>query len=154
MPKSSIINILCYELPAVVAQPMHREYESRVVEIERILGKPGNNYQILNGYESTVLSLLAISLFYRHIFGHILGASEFYSKINKDKETEHPIRIGNGIFNKEEQNRILGAMITFESIRRKFQISSSFFDFSETLQFIRNCKDLFLTPEYEEDNTV
>lgn len=153
-----MINILCYKLPAAVSQPMHQEYEKKWAEIERIIAKPGNNYEVLVGYESTVQCLLALSLFYRNVFGYIQSASEFYVAINKDngKEIEHTVRIGDSVFNKEEQNKILGATITFDRILRRFQIPSSFFEFSETLQFVRNCRSLFLTPEYEyeEDDTI
>lgn len=154
MSQSSVINILCHELPASVTQPMHREYEGKWAEIERILTATGNKYEELLGYESALQALLAMSLFYRYVFGHLRAASEFYVAVNKGIDVERPIKIGKGEFNKAEQNKILGAIITFERICRRFQIPSSFFEFSETLQFVRNCKALFLTPEYEEDDTI
>lgn len=154
MSQSNVINCFCYDLPAAVAQPLHREYEGKWAEIERILATPGNNYQELMGYESTVQSLLALSLFYRYVYGHIETASGFYVAINKGQKRERSIKIGTSVFNKDEQNKIIGAIITFESICFRFQIQPAFFCFSETIQFVRKCRDLFLTPEYEEDDTV
>ena len=39
-------------------------------------------------------------------------------------------------------------------IQEKYQLDSGFFEYSETIQFMRNCKDLFYKKEDEEDNSI
>ena len=72
---SSLINILASKLPGSVTRPMYLEYNNRKREIERIWANPENHYKMLQDYKSTVESLLAISLFYRYVLGHIQGAT-------------------------------------------------------------------------------
>lgn len=71
MEKSSIINILTYRLPGNVTRPIYLEYNSRRRELDRIWANPENHYQMLQDYVSTVEALLAISIFYRHVMGHM-----------------------------------------------------------------------------------
>ena len=66
-----LINILTSGLPGNVVRPLYQECNSRRREIDRIWANPDNNYRMLQDYVATVEALLAISLFYRHILGHI-----------------------------------------------------------------------------------
>lgn len=45
-------------------------------------------------------------------------------------------------------------VFAFNAIKEKYQLTPSFFEFSETIQFLRNCKELFNTKAYEEDDSV
>lgn len=151
-----IINILTYGLPGNVTRPIYLEYNNRRRELERIWANPENNYRELQDYVSTVEALLAISLFYRHVMGHMLGATSFYKSVNKDygKDNERAIKIGKAILDGGQQRRLLSAVITFGKIRDKYQLAPVFFEYSETIQFLRNCKELFYRNEYEEDDTI
>ncbi len=154
--KSPMINVFCSGLPSNVTRLLYQEYQNRRMEIERILAQPDNNYQLLKGYESTVESLLALSLFYRHVMGHMQGAVSFYSSVNKKtgKDKECAIKIGKTVLDSYQQRHILSAVIKFNQIQDKYQLTPIFFEYSETIQFLRNCRDLFYQKEYEEDDTV
>ena len=111
---------------------------------------------MLQGYVSTVEALLAISLFYRHIMGHIHGATSFYKSVNANygKEIECSIKVGNTVLDSQQQRHLLAAVIQFDKIQAKYQIDSMLFEYSETVQFLRNCKELFYRKEYEENDTI
>lgn len=146
-----IINILTSGLPRTVTQPLYMDYNSRREEIKRIWAKQDNNYQMLQKYASTVEALLALSLFYRHIMGHIQGASSFCNRLNHMCGASQgcPVKIGDFVLDNHQRRRLYFASKEFNGFREKFQLAESFFSYSETLQFLRNCRDLL---NMEEDN--
>lgn len=151
---SSLLDILSFKLSGKVTGPLYVDYRSKRQEIDRIWKKTDNAYSMLQNYESTVEALLAISLFYRHVLGHIQGASSFYTSINRRNDNECAISIGNSILDNEQQRHMQAAVIRFGKILDKYQIGLWFFEFSETVEFLRNCKELFNIKEYEVDDTV
>lgn len=156
MEQSTIINILSYGLPGHITRPIYLEYNSRRRELDRIWANPENHYQMLQSYVSTVETLLAISIFYRHVMGHMQGAVSFYKSVNQKSNTgkECAIKMGKTILDSEQQRRLLSAVIKFEHIQNKYQLAPVFFEYSETIQFLRNCRDLFYKNEYEKDNSI
>ena len=138
-----------------MTRPLYLEYYSRRRELERIWAEPNNNYQMLQGYASTVDALLAVSLFYRHVMGHLQGASSFYCTVNKRRKNKDcSIRIGNSILDGEQQRHLYFAVSAFNELQEKYQLSPVFYEYADTLHFLRNCRDLYNRKEYEEDDTV
>lgn len=154
MEKLPIINILTYGLPGNVTRSIYIEYNSRRRELDRIWANPENHYQMLQGYVTTVEALLAISLFYRHVMGHMQGAVSFYKSINKKADKECSIKVGQTILDSKQQRYLLSSVLKFREIQSKYQLLPSFFEYSETIEFLRNCKDLFFQKEYEENDTI
>lgn len=95
--KVSLINNLTFGLPVNVARPLYQEYSNRRREIDRIWATPENKYKMLQDYVSTVEALLAISLFYRQVLGHIQGATSFYKSVNANNGNASAcsIKVGN-----------------------------------------------------------
>lgn len=150
-----IMNILTFGLPGTVTRPLYMEYTSRRKELDRIWAKGNNRYQTLQGYVSTVEALLAISLFRRHVMGFMQGATSFYKLVNQQSVgKECAVSIGKSILDKKQQNHLLASVIRFNQIQDKYQLTPSFFEYSETIQFLRHCIDLYNRPEYEEDDTI
>ncbi len=147
---SQIINILCAKLPGEITRPMYREYERFQNEIVRILDMPGCNYSMLRKYDQVVYSLLGLSFYYRYVIGSLDGARNMYYFLNKGKNQTCPIRIGDYIFDKQQYNKMLGVIINLEHFMRTFQLDSRFFEFTDPLGFLRNCKELFYKTEYAE----
>lgn len=156
MEQPPIINILTFGLPGNVTRPIYLEYSSRRKEIDRIWSNPENNYQMLQEYVPTVEALLAISIFYRQVMGHMWGAVSFYKSVNRksEKEEECAIKVGKTILDSEQQRHLLSAVINFDQIQEKYQLAPVFFEYSETIQFLRNYKELFYKKEDEEDDTI
>ena len=147
MSLSPIINILTSGLPGNVTRPIYLEYNSRRREIDRIWANSENHYQMLQDCVSTVEALLAISM---------QGAVSFYKYVNKKfgMEKECAIKVGEMLLDSEQQRHLLSAIINFSQIQNKYQLAPAFFEYSETVQFLRNCKDLFYKKEYEEDDSI
>ena len=150
-----ILNILTKGLSSAVTHPIYLDYNGRRKELDRIWANTDNYYRMLQNNASTVEALLAMSLFYRHVMGYMQGATSFYKSVNKRcVGTECAISLGKSVLNKKQQNRLLAAVIRFNQIQDKYQLTPAFFEYSETIQFLRNCKDLYNRPEYEENDTV
>ena len=151
----AVINILTYGLSGLVTRPIYLEYNSRKKELDRIWARKSNHYQVLQDNASTIEALLAISIFYRHVMGFMQGATSFYKSVNKRCVGEEcAISIGKSVLDKKQQNHLLAAVIRFNQIQEKYQLTPSFFEYSETIQFLRNCMDLDNRPEYEKDDTI
>ena len=135
---------------------MYLEYNNRRRELDRIWANPENHYRMLQEYTPTVEALLGISLFYRHVMGHMTGATSFYKLINKNRERgkECAIKVGNTILDGEQQRHLLSVVIAFGQLLDKYQLYPAFFEYSETIQFLRNCKELLYQKEYEEDDSI
>ena len=88
--------------------------------------------------------------------GHIYGATSFYKSVNANnrKDIECSIKVGNMLFDSQQQRHLLAAVIQFDKIQDKYQLAPMVFEYSETVQFLRNCKELFYQKEYEEDDTI
>lgn len=151
-----IINILTSGLSGEVTHPIYIEYNSRRRELDRIWAKEDNNYRELMAYVPTVEALLAIAIFYRQVLGLLQGATSFYKSVNEKsgRTRECAISIGKSILDKKQQGYLLSAVISFNKIREKYQLPPVFFEYSETIQFLRNCKDLFYKKDDEEDKSI
>mgnify|MGYP000230546522 FL=1 len=156
MSQSPIINILTSGLPGNVTRPIYLEYDSRRREIDRIWANAENHYQMLQSYVSTVEALLAISIFYRHVMGHMQGAVSFYKSVNRNSGmmNECAIKVGEILLDNKQQKHLLSAVIKFNQIQEKYQLDSGFFEYSETIQFMRKCRELFYQEEYEKDDSI
>ena len=145
MGQPPIINILTGRLPGNVTRPIYLEYDSRRREIDRIWANAENHYQMLQSYVSTVEALLAISIFYRHVMGHMQGAVSFYKSVNRNSGmmNECAIKVGEILLDNKQQKHLLSAVIKFNQIQEKYQLDSGFFEYSETIQFMRKCRELF-----------
>lgn len=152
--RQSILNILCYELPGFLTRPMFNEYESIKRQIIRIWEDGYQVYLPLKEYERVVYSLLAVCIYYRYVLGSMSGASDFYAYLNKKvvKKKDCEIRCGEFRLNQEQYNKLLSVNIAFNRIRDRYQISDAFFEFSDTIGFLRNCLDLLNMPENIPDN--
>ena len=156
MGQPPIINILTGRLPGNVTRPIYLEYDSRRREIDRIWANAENHYQVLQSYVSTVEALLAISIFYRHVMGHMQGAVSFYKSVNRNSGmmNECAIKVGKIVLDNKQQKHLLSAVIKFNQIQEKYQLDSGFFEYSETIQFMRKCRELFYQEEYEKDDSI
>lgn len=152
--QTPLLDKLTYKLPSSVTRPIYLEYNSRRKEIDRIWAKPDNNYQMLQEYESTVEALLAVSIFYKHVMGFMQGATSFYTSINKKDVTdkECAIRIGKSVYDYEQQRHLVAAIMSFKEFQDRYQMGPWFYEYSDMVQFLKNCKDLFYMKEYEEND--
>ncbi len=152
--KNRLLNTLCYELPGFLTQPMYNEFEGRKLQIIKIWESGNEEYKMLRNYESIIDSLLAVCIYYRYVIGSMNGASDFFYYLNKqvNKKKDCNIRCGDFRLNRAQYNKMLSVNIDFDKIKDKYQLSNCFFEFSDTLGFLRNCKDLFYMPENTSDN--
>lgn len=145
--EAELINVLCYKLPGDVSRAVYNEYNSRWDEVNHILEYSQNHFQLLEPYQSTVKSLLAMSTFYRRVLSGMNGACDFYKTVNKgvEKAEQHTISIGSYNLDKSEYNKLLAVQITFNELLERFGIGRYFFEYTETEEFLAKCKDLYVS---------
>ena len=142
--ESDLINILCYKLSGDLSRAVYNEYENRLNEIKQIWEYPQNRFIVLAPYSKTIQHLLAISTFYRRVLSGMDGACDFYKTVNKCKDkSESAIAIGKYRLDKSEYNKLLAIQISFNKLRDKFGIDEQLFNYTETEEFLTNCKNIF-----------
>lgn len=144
---SELINVLCYKLSGDVSRAVYNEYNNRWSEILHIWEYPHNRFKALQGYETTIQHLLAISTFYRRVLSGFDGARDFYKTVSKSLEmrTQSPtISIGKYKLDQTAYNKLLGVQIEFGKLKSNFGIEDSFFEYFETEEFMTNCMRLYM----------
>ena len=139
---SELINVLCYKLSGDISRAVFNEYNNRWSEIKHIWEYPQNRFKVLESYQSTVKLLLAMSTFYRRVLSGLNGACDFYKTVTKNQQSSRSIVVGSYRLDRDEYNRLLAIQITFRNLREKYGITEHFFDYSETEEFLTNCKDI------------
>ena len=152
--KNSLINILNPGLPGYITIPMSREFDRIKAEIQRIWDSQNSHYLFLQSYESTIDALLALSLFQRYVIGNLNGASDFYVFLNRGNRSNGNValRIGSYRLDSDEYRHIWSVLIGFGKLKSKYQLSDGFFEYADTIGFLRNCADLYNIPEYNEED--
>lgn len=148
MVDNTIIKILCKKLPGDLSNAVYNEYVDRWEDIENIWEYPHNRFKALQGYETTIQHLLAISTFYRRVLSGFDGARDFYKTVSKSLEmrTQSPtISIGKYKLDQPAYNKLLGVQIEFGKLKSNFGIEDSFFEYFETEEFMINCMRLYMT---------
>ena len=155
--RSSLIDKLTDGLPWAVKRPLLTEYNNRMQEIRRILEWNQSPFRVLLGYKKVVESLLATCLFYRYVLGYFQGAVTFYKTVDhiNGKENDCSIKVGDiFILDTDKQQNLLEMVNSFKKIQHKYQLCPDFYEFSETSQFLNNCKDLLNLKDYYEYDTI
>lgn len=147
MVDTTIIRILCKKLPGDLSNAVYNEYVGRWEDIEKIWEYSQKGFKTLQGYETTIQHLLAISTFYRRVLSGFDGARDFYKTVSKslNARTLSPkISIGKYKLDQTAFNKLLGIQIEFGKLKNKFGIEDSFFEYYETEEFMTNCMRLYM----------
>ena len=142
---TSLIRILCFHLPHEVSQPMFKEYNDRWAEILSIWDSKKECYISLSEHQSAIRTLLAMSTFYRRVIGCLGGALDFYRRISYEghERKERAVKIGGFILDQEKNNQLWKITRNFSNIKQKYNIPDVFFEYEDTLEFLRNCLQLY-----------
>lgn len=57
---------------------------------------------------------------------------------------ECAIKVGEMVLDNKQQKHLLSAVIKFNQIPEKYQLDSGLFEYSETIHFMRKCRELFI----------
>lgn len=155
MEDTPLINILCYELPKEVGQPLFKEFHNRWDEIERIWQTPNFSDNVLKKHASTIKMLLAMSLYYRRVISGFYGATDFFKKITYEGNERHEraVKIGSFVFDRDQNYQLWKIQQSFSAILEKYQINETFFDFDDTLEFLSNCVVLYSISDGTKEDT-
>lgn len=138
--KTPIINIFTYGLPQKLAKQIFNEYQSRLSESKFLIEKY-NYYLPLLDHIKTLELLLAMSIFYKRVVTNLDSAIKFHSAVNRYSGSE-VIQIGSYDFTGEEKNKLLGLIINFNNIQKKFSIPKVLYDYEQTKDFVKNVLSL------------
>ncbi len=135
--KTPIINIFTFGLPYKLASQIYNEFDSRLREAKYTIGI-SERYTPLEPHQDVVEILLALTIFHKRVIANLDAAVKFYGTVSHYSETE-TVRIGNYQFTGEEKNKLLGLIISYSNIRRKFGIPNDFVDYNLTKEFLLKC---------------
>lgn len=132
--KSPIINIITYGLPYKLANQIYKEHANRLAEAKYIIALP-NKYQALQRDLKTVDMLLALSIFHKRVIACLDGADKFYGTLTRISEAK-TIVMGAYEFTGDERNKILGLLINYRQMIKKFSIPENLMDYDLTKDFL------------------
>ncbi len=130
-----IINIITYGLPYKLANQIYKEQADRFREVEYIIGI-SKKYQILKKDIKTVEILLALSIFHKRVITCLDGADKFYGTITKYSQA-NTITMGQYDFTLSERNKILGLLINYRQLIKRFNIPENLMDYDLTKDFLK-----------------
>ena len=143
-----IINIFTYGLPYKLANQIYKEFQDRLKDVHFLI-ENSIRFKSLVDYKETVELLLALSIFYKRVVSNLDGAVKFYGTVNKYSQAD-TISMGSYNLTVEEKNKILGLLINYRALIKKFGISEIDFDYNETKDFLSIVKQLKNTDDYGE----
>jgi hypothetical protein len=143
-----IINIFTYGLPYKLANQIYKEFQDRLKEVHFLI-ENSIRFKSLVDYKETVELLLALSIFHKRVVSNLDGAVKFYGTVNKYSQAD-TISMGSYDLTVEEKNKILGLLINYRELIKKFGISEVDFDYNETKDFLSVVKQLKNTDDYAE----
>lgn len=143
-----IINIFTYGLPYKLANQIYKEFQDRLKEVHFLI-ENSIRFKSLVDYKETVELLLALSIFHKRVVSNLDGAIKFYGTVNKYSQAD-TISMGSYDLTVEEKNKILGLLINYRELIKKFGISEVDFDYNETKDFLSVVKQLKNTDDYAE----
>nr|WP_315152430.1 hypothetical protein [uncultured Flavobacterium sp.] len=145
-----IINIFTYGLPYKLANQIYKEFQDRLKEVHFLI-ENSIRFKSLVDTRETVELLLALSIFHKRVVSNLDGAVKFYSTVNKYSDAD-TISMGSYDLTVEEKNKILGLLINYRALIKKFGISEIDFEYNETRDFLSIVKLLKDTEDYAEKN--
>lgn len=143
-----IINIFTYGLPYKLANQIYKEFQDRLKDVHFLI-ENSIGFKSLVDYEETVELLLALSIFHKRVVSNLDGAVKFYGTVNKYSQAD-TISMGSYNLTVEEKNKILGLLINYRALIKKFGISEIDFNYNETKDFLSIVKQLKNTDDYGE----
>lgn len=143
-----IINIFTYGLPYKLANQIYKEFQDRLKEVHFLI-ENSIRFKSLVDYKETVELLLALSIFHKRVVSNLDGAVKFYGTVNKYSQAD-TISMGSYDLTVEEKNKILGLLINYRELIKKFGISEVDFDYNETKDFLSIVNQLKKIDDYAE----
>lgn len=135
---SAIINILTAKLNYETSNLIYNEYQDRLKEVNYLLDNY-DYYEDLKERRKVIETLLALSIFYKRIIANFDGFLAFTKTLHRSQINK--ILIGSKEYSKKETARLYFISRDFLDIMLKFNISYLIFDYNETKEFLRNCKE-------------
>lgn len=133
--KTPIINILTYKLDYELSNQIYNEFQSRYKDAKYLINTY-KTYQILKTNIKTVETLLALSIFHKRVISNLDAAVKFHGTVSRMSESD-TIRIGAYTLNINERNKLLGITMNYNALIKKFSISPTLMDYTETRDFLK-----------------
>lgn len=132
--ETHIINILTYRLPFDLSNQIFNEYENRLREVDWLLDKY-KKYSPLKQDRHLIELFLCLSIFNKRVVSNLDAAIKFHGTVGRIGEVDS-IRIGSYSLNSTEKNRLLGVVLSYQSILKKFGIPQDLMEYYETRELL------------------
>lgn len=145
-----MIEIFTRNTPPKLSQQLLYEYNNRLNDVNHFLSGPYDFYNPLRQDKETIKMLLALSIFYKRVLTNFESATKFSGRIIFNSEAES-IQLGTYNLDSKQIFRLRKTIIEFNNIKEKYSIPDRVFEYTETLEFLRNVR-IFKGNLRSEDN--
>lgn len=132
--ETPIINIFTYGLPYELTHQIYNEFQERIRETLYLINNT-DKYRMLKRNYKTVELLMALSIFYKRVIANLDAAVKFHGTVLRLSQAD-TIRIGNYELTTDEKNKILGLLMSYQKLLRRFNISEAIWNYSLTKEFL------------------
>ena len=146
---SPIINILTYKLPFKLSNQIYNEYQSRLSEARYLIDNY-QSYKKLIEHVKLVELLLSLSIFNKRVIMNLDAAVKFHGTVSRKSETD-TIKIGKYELNTEEKNKLLGVVMNYKELIKRFSIPGPMMEYDETRDLLKSLIRLKSELEYAEN---
>jgi hypothetical protein len=147
--ETPIINIFTYKLPYDLANQIYNEFQARLVEVKYLI-EVAPSYKVLKKELEVIELLLALSIFHKRVVANLDAAIKFHKTVSEYGKVD-TVRLGQYDFTGTEKNQLLSLVLNYRALIAKYGIPTSFMDYYETKEFLKNVKDLKEIESYGND---
>jgi len=130
-----LLDRFCSPLNFDLRRKVKSEFESRLKEIHWLVSNTDFYSKLENDLEVIELIVL-LTVYYKRVIISLDSATKFYTRVSKIKNSEG-IQIGKFNYNQEQNNKILGVIISFKKLIDLYLLPPYIFEYIETKDFLR-----------------
>lgn len=131
-----LLDKFCFPLKFDLRKKVRSEFEGRLKEIQWLISNRDFYSQLENDIEVIEIILL-LTVYYKRVITSFDSATKFYTRVSK-VENSQGIQIGKFDYNREQNNKILGIIISFKRLMDLYQLPPFVFEYIETKDFLYN----------------
>ena len=143
---SPVINILTYKLPFKLSNQIYNEYQSRLREAQYLI-ENYKTYKKLQDDIKVVELVLSLSVFHKRIIMNLDAAVKFHGTVSRKSQAD-TITMGDYKLTVREKNKLLGVVMNYHQLIKRFSISPNMMEYYETRELLKNLINLKFDLEY------
>lgn len=146
---TELLDKFCFPLKFDLRRKVRSEFEGRLKEIQWLISNRDFYSQLGNDIEVIEIILL-LTVYYKRVITSLDSATKFYTRVSKVDNSEG-VQIGKFNYNHEQNNKILGVIISFKKLMDLYFLPPYIFEYIETKDFLRQIVTYKESFNYDKD---